>query len=81
MPMNESELLEQLVQLVMSERQAKVYLSMLRNGSCTAAELQRKAGIPQSKIYDTLEFLVSQGYCVKRQAGKKRTYETIDPTV
>jgi sugar-specific transcriptional regulator TrmB len=79
--MNDSELLEQLVQLVMSERQAKVYLSMLRNGACTAAELQRKAGIPHSKIYDTLEFLVSQGYCVKRQAGKKRTYVTIDPTV
>lgn len=63
----------------MSERQAKVYLTMLKMSGATASELQRAAEVPNSKIYAIVDFLVSNGYCRKRQIGNKCTYEAINP--
>lgn len=77
--MDHLDLLNRLVGQVMSERQAKVYLALLQKGSATAAELQRSAGVPHSKIYEIVDSLVNQGYCRKRQVGNRRTFEPIDP--
>ena len=77
--MNNSDIIERLVNLVMSERQAKVYLALLHRGSASSADLQKSSGIPQTKIYEIVRYLVSQGYCRERKAGHKRTFEAIDP--
>lgn len=63
----------------MSERQAKVYLALLRNGRATSSELQKASGVPQSKIYEIVRQLVSLGYCTERKHGHKRTFEALDP--
>ncbi len=74
-------LLERLINHIMSERQAKVYLALLQMGSATSAELQKASGIPQTKIYEIVRQLVGKGYCRERKAGHKRTFEAIDPAV
>jgi len=60
--MNQAELFQRLCDHVMSERQAKVYLALLRNGRATSAELQKASGVPQTKIYEITRQLVSQGF-------------------
>jgi sugar-specific transcriptional regulator TrmB len=78
MPEN-NDLLGRLVTGVMSERQAKVYLALLQRGRATSAELQRDSGISQTKIYETVRFLVSRGFCREQKIGNRRVYEAVDP--
>jgi DNA-binding MarR family transcriptional regulator len=63
-----------------SEREAKVYLVLLARRSATSADLQREAGIPQTKIYEIIRRLVSQGYCRERRTESRHTFEVVDPT-
>lgn len=77
--MDNNEILDDLIAHIMSERQAKVYLSILNSRGATAAELQRISGIPTSKIYGVVDYLVNNGFCLVRQVGNKRTYEATDP--
>ncbi|MCP4581084.1 MAG: hypothetical protein GY839_05660 [candidate division Zixibacteria bacterium] len=65
----------------MSEREAKVYLALLNKRSATATDLQKISGVPQSKIYEIVGGLIRQGYCTERKAGRKRTFEIINPKV
>jgi len=77
--MRQAELFQRLCDHVMSERQAKVYLALLRNGRATSAELQKASGVPQTKIYEIIRQLVSQGFCNVRKMGHRRTFEALDP--
>jgi len=77
--MPENDLLGRLVGSVMSERQAKVYLALLERGRATSSELQRDSGISQTKIYETVRFLVSRGFCREQKIGRRRIYEAVDP--
>lgn len=77
--MPENNLLGRLVSSVMSERQAKVYLALLQRGRATSAELQRDSGISQTKIYETVRFLVSRGFCREQKIANRRVYEAVDP--
>jgi HTH-type transcriptional regulator, sugar sensing transcriptional regulator len=59
--------------LGLSERESKVYLSLLDIGPTTTSKLIRKTGIASSKIYDVLEKLSHRGlvtYIIKN--GKKQ---------
>ena len=79
--MPEKNIIERLIANVMSERQAKVYFALLQNGEGGPSELQRASGIPLSKISETVNYLLSNGYIRARKVGRKRFYEVIDPEV
>ena len=51
----------QLEFLGLSERESRVYLSLLDLGPTTTSKLIRKTGIASSKIYDVLEKLTHRG--------------------
>lgn len=65
----------------MSEREARVYLALLKKRYAAAADLQKISGVPQSKIYETIGGLVRQGLCIERKIGRKRTFEITNPSV
>jgi sugar-specific transcriptional regulator TrmB len=81
MSTDHSHLQECLLGLGFSEREARVYLALLNRRHATSADLQKLSGVPQAKVYETIERLVRQGYCRERKAGRKRTFEIIDPKV
>nr|MBC8394442.1 TrmB family transcriptional regulator [Deltaproteobacteria bacterium] len=70
---------ERLINLGMNEREAKVYLALLKTPNATASDLQKNSGLRQNKIYEIIGNLVRQGYCSERQEGRIRTYESLDP--
>jgi len=78
---NTNNILESLLDIGMSEREARVYLALLKKRYAAAADLQRISGVPQSKIYETIGGLVRQGLCIERKIGRKRTFEITDPAV
>ena len=63
----------------MNERQAKVYLALLKEKRASAAELFRISGVPQNKIYEILKFLITNGFVSKKMNGTSTLYEVIDP--
>jgi sugar-specific transcriptional regulator TrmB len=65
--------------LGMTEREAKVFHSLLGKRIASASELQKYSGIPNSQIYGTIDSLVRQGYFIERQVSGKRTFEIVDP--
>ena len=70
-----------LIDIGLSEREARVYLALLNKHYATAADLQKMSGVPQSKIYETIGGLVRRGLCTERKVGRKRTFEIVDPDV
>ena len=78
---NGIEFVNGLYDLGFSEREAKVYLALLRKRLASAAELQKISGIPQSKIYEVIDGLVRRGFCAEIKSGRRKNYEIIDPRI
>jgi sugar-specific transcriptional regulator TrmB len=76
---NSSNLTGRLVELGMSEREAKVYQALLNKRNATISELQKSSGVPQCKMYEIMGRLVHQGYCRERKVGRSRTFDVVDP--
>jgi HTH-type transcriptional regulator, sugar sensing transcriptional regulator len=67
-----------LMALGMTMYEARVYLTLIRRESFTAAQLARAAGVPRQRIYDVLESLVHQRLAVMR-SGRVASYRAIAP--
>lgn len=48
-------------ELAMNERQAKVYLAILKNNNSTTSEIHRLSRVQLNKTYEILKFLNSTG--------------------
>jgi hypothetical protein len=71
--------LKDLMEIGLSEREAKLYRAMLLAPDRTASELQKLAAIPRTKIYETLTRMVERKLCIERQVGSSKRYSPIDP--
>ena len=74
------DLVRLLVELGLKPYEARVYLALLSLGEATATDTASLAGIPQPRVYDTLNSLVKKGLVeVKMERPKK--YRAVDPAV
>lgn len=48
----------------LTDAEGKVYLALLKNGSCSGYEASKLAGVPRSKIYNILESLATKGFAL-----------------
>ena len=46
----------------LTDAEAKVYLTLLKNGSASGYEASKFSAVPRSKIYNVLESLVMKGF-------------------
>lgn len=58
-----------------TESEAKTYITLLQNGSCTGYEISKLSGVPRSKIYNILETLFNKGYVTNTHDGKVLLYK------
>lgn len=65
--------------LGLTERETKVYITLLSKKSFTSTELQKSANIPRTKIYEVLFKMVERGICIERRIGKIKYYEAVEP--
>ena len=49
-------------QIGLNESEAKAYLALVQHGSNSGYEVSKVSGVPRSKIYNTLEMLVTKGF-------------------
>jgi len=78
--MTDMNLAETLQKFGMTERESKVYLAMLERTEMTAAEIHRVSGVMRTKTYETLEHMVSKGFCNERVENKRRYFHAIRPS-
>jgi HTH-type transcriptional regulator, sugar sensing transcriptional regulator len=72
-------IIKSLTDLGYSEYEAKTYLALIKVQPATAYETAKTAGIPSSKIYETLNKLKDKGIVMTMKSGDKLLYAAIDP--
>jgi sugar-specific transcriptional regulator TrmB len=72
-------LVPSLRQLGLSLNESKAYLSLLEKSGITAYEMSKNAGVPPSKIYDSLSKLLAKGFISIVRSGHASTYVAIGP--
>jgi HTH-type transcriptional regulator, sugar sensing transcriptional regulator len=70
---------QKFLELGLTERETKVYITLLSKKTFTSSELQKSANIPRTKIYEVLLKMVERGICIERRIGKIKYYEAIEP--
>jgi HTH-type transcriptional regulator, sugar sensing transcriptional regulator len=79
--MNEQivEQIQKFLELQLTEREAKIYMTLLSKKSFTAVELQRSVNLPRTKIYDVLQKMVRRGIVIERPVDSLKYYEAVNP--
>jgi sugar-specific transcriptional regulator TrmB len=72
-------LIESLRQIGLSLNEAKAYLCLLRKGGITGYELSKNAGIPPSKIYESLNKLLTKGFISPIRSDQGQRYLALEP--
>lgn len=72
--------IEKLINVGLTENEAKVYCCLLRKHQFTATEISHCSGVNRSKIYSVLASLAQKGLCTEK-LGKVRKFEAIEPNI
>ena len=71
--------IQKLMEIGLTEYEAKAYVSLLLNHPATAYEAARHSGIPTSKVYQVLDRLMEKGMALQAEEAGKRRFTPIDP--
>jgi len=74
------EYIKQLINIGLTENEAKVYCCLLKKQQFTASEISQLADVNRSKIYSVLNNLTKNGLCIEK-LGKVRKFEAVDPKI
>lgn len=77
--MKDKELLSALMNMNLSENEAKCYLALFKGDSLTASETSKLSGVPRQNAYKALEKLLSKGLAVMVPEGVNR-YRVSNPS-
>jgi sugar-specific transcriptional regulator TrmB len=77
--MDTSKYLKSFIGIGLTEREAKVYMTLLSGRMFTVLELQEAVNIPRTKIYEVLNKLVSRNICTEKKLGRNKLYEAVEP--
>ena len=67
------------MEIGLTEREAKIYMTLLSGRMFTASDLQKVVDIPRTKIYEVLNKMVSRNICIEKKLGKNKMYEAVEP--
>lgn len=77
--MDTSKYLKSFMEIGLTEREAKVYITLLNGRMFTVLELQEAVNIPRTKIYEVLNKLVNRNICIEKKLGRNKLYEAVEP--
>jgi sugar-specific transcriptional regulator TrmB len=69
----------QLEKIGLKEKEAKVYISLLKEGPSLANQLAKQTNIIRSSIYDYLEVLVEKGFISYTIKAGKKYFQAVNP--
>jgi len=72
------DLIKKLINIGLTEYEAKTYFALIKKHSFTATELSKLSQIPRTKIYSILTNLIQKGAC-SELPGKVRKFSAVSP--
>lgn len=73
------ELINGLKDIGLTERQAKVYRTLLTLQDASLTDLYQKSGVPQNRISEIVRTLVEMGLCSEKKINKRKYYNLLKP--
>ena len=77
--MESSTLTQQLTEIGLSEKEAKVYMALLNGGALTADQTAKRARLNRSTTYVQIESLINKGLASTFKKGKKTFFSAESP--
>jgi len=68
-----------MIELGISEKQAKIYHALLQKRELTAMGIQEIAHVPRTKVYEITQKMKANNMCLEKQVGSKKMYQAVDP--
>lgn len=78
--MKENNFISLFTEVGLTERESKVYTTLLSKRMFTASELQIAADIPRTKIYEVLQKMINKGICIEKRIGRNKFFEAVEPS-
>jgi sugar-specific transcriptional regulator TrmB len=69
----------QIEKIGLKEKEAKIYIALLREGSQLANYIAKKTNILRSSIYDYLDILLDKGFITYTIISGKKYFQAVDP--
>ena len=70
---------EQLIRIGFGDKEAEIYLALIKLGRANIAELMKKTSVERRTIYDVLERLMQKGWVSYHEENKKKYYAPAKP--
>jgi HTH-type transcriptional regulator, sugar sensing transcriptional regulator len=71
--------LTQLEKIGLKEKEAKIYIALLKSGETLANQLSKKTNILRSSIYDYLDILLDKGFITYTIKSGKKYFQAVNP--
>lgn len=71
--------LEQLEKIGLKEKEARIYVALLKEGPSLANSLAKETNILRSSIYDYLDILLEKGFITYIIKSGKKYFQSVDP--
>lgn len=83
MDSNEIDIIQSLIEMGLSEREAKVYRVLIGVSSITASAIPKFTDIPRTKVYEALNTLEQKGFCKEQlsEGANGKLYSAVDPKI
>jgi HTH-type transcriptional regulator, sugar sensing transcriptional regulator len=75
------DLIDNLVRIGLSNREAEIYIALLQKKDFTAAELTKITNGTRSKIYEFLQNLINKGVCKESYKNGQKIYSAVNPKI
>jgi sugar-specific transcriptional regulator TrmB len=77
--MTDTPVIRQFQAVGLSLYEARIYVGLLRHGAQNGNELSKTSGVPSSKVYSTVEKMITQGFVHSIQNGSSTQFICIEP--
>ena len=77
--MTDTAVIRQFQAVGLSLYEARIYVGLLRHGAQNGNELSKTSGVPSSKVYSTVEKMITQGFVHSIQNGSSTQFICIEP--
>ncbi len=72
------EIINELIEIGLTEYEAKVYSTLLQQDLLTASDITKIGDVPRGRIYDIIDQLIEKGFCIT-VPGIVKKFKAVDP--
>lgn len=72
-------LIEKMIDLGISEKDARIYSVLLQKRELTALEIQKTAHVPRTKVYEITQRMISNNMCIEKHIRGKKKFQAVEP--